>query len=224
MKLGNLIDSARRVLVSDFDGTMTRHDFFELARAELVPPGGRDYWAEHQAGRLTNFEALAGIFASIRGDESAVMEVARRCELDPRLAEGLARLRAAGWEVVVVSAGCRWYIDRLLAERGIELGVIANPGELLPGGGLVMRQPTGAPYHAVATGVDKAFVVATLQAAGIDVAFAGDGRPDRKAAGLVAAARRYARRDLAAELSADGESFVPFERWYQVVEHLLHGA
>jgi 2-hydroxy-3-keto-5-methylthiopentenyl-1-phosphate phosphatase len=46
------------VLVSDFDGTMTRHDFYQLAAASLVPPETPDHWARYRAGAITHFEAL----------------------------------------------------------------------------------------------------------------------------------------------------------------------
>lgn len=39
-----------KVLVSDFDGTMTRHDFYKLAVESLVPAETPDYWAEYRTG------------------------------------------------------------------------------------------------------------------------------------------------------------------------------
>ena len=41
------------VLVSDFDGTMTRHDFYKLAIESLLSPDTPDYWAEYRAGAIT---------------------------------------------------------------------------------------------------------------------------------------------------------------------------
>jgi 2-hydroxy-3-keto-5-methylthiopentenyl-1-phosphate phosphatase len=54
------------VLVSDFDGTMTRHDFYKLAIESLLSPDTPDYWAEYRAGTITHFEALRQYFAAIR--------------------------------------------------------------------------------------------------------------------------------------------------------------
>jgi len=54
------------VLVSDFDGTMTRHDFYKLAIESLLPPDTPDYWAEYRTGAITHFEALRLYFAAIR--------------------------------------------------------------------------------------------------------------------------------------------------------------
>src|SRR5262245_15953491 len=102
------------VLVSDFDGTMTRHDFYQLAVESLLPPDTPDQWTAYRAGTVTHFEALRRYFAAIRADEAAVLAVVKRMELDPRLPAAVRALRDAGWSVVVTSAGCAWYIRRLL--------------------------------------------------------------------------------------------------------------
>ena len=40
-------EPTRKVLVSDFDGTMTRRDFYQLVAERLLPPGTPDYWREN---------------------------------------------------------------------------------------------------------------------------------------------------------------------------------
>ena len=50
-----------RILVSDFDGTMTKYDFFDLARRELPSAADHDFWQDYVAGKITHFEALAGL-------------------------------------------------------------------------------------------------------------------------------------------------------------------
>src|SRR5688572_20281362 len=92
----------KRVLVTDFDGTMTRHDFFRLAVERLTPPI-TDYWQAYRTGGLSHFEALRAIYATIRAGEAEVLAVVRDMELDPDLPAALAALRAAGWRVVVAS-------------------------------------------------------------------------------------------------------------------------
>ena len=98
--------TAHRILVSDFDGTMTKNDFFDLARRDLPSAADHDFWQDYVAGKLTHFEALAGIFGAIRTDWAGIEKVLEGMELDPSLKDSVARLRAAGWDVVVASAGC----------------------------------------------------------------------------------------------------------------------
>src|SRR5262245_35850747 len=161
------------ILVSDFDGTMTRHDFYKLAIESLLPPDTPDYWAEYRAGTITHFEALRRYFASIRASEAEVLVVVERMELDPELPAAVESLRRAGWSVVVTSAGCDWYIRRLLAAAGVEVEVHSNPGRFEAGKGLLMEMPTGSPYLSPTLGVDKARIVRSHLDEGRTVAFAG---------------------------------------------------
>src|SRR4029077_7957696 len=131
-----------------------------------------DYWAEYRAGRMTHFQALRAIFASIRADLATVGAVVDRMELDPGLSRSLGRLRAAGWDVVVTSAGCAWYIKILLDRAGVGLPVWSNPGRFVEGRGLLMELPPEGPYFSRNLGVDKAAVVRQGLAAGKRVAFA----------------------------------------------------
>ena len=210
-----------RILVSDFDGTMTKFDFFDLARRDLPSAADHDFWQDFVAGKITHFEALAGIFASIRTDWTGIETVVDHMELDPSLRDSVARLRAAGWEIIVASAGCDWYIRRLLAKAGVELEVHANPGVFAPETGLALSLPVDSPYFRRETGIDKSAIVRAALARDPDAVFAGDGRPDLAPAGLVRPARRYARGWLAHHLQKNREEFHPFETWSEIAGHLL---
>ena len=210
-----------RCLVSDFDGTMTKHDFFELARRHLPSADSHDYWRDYLAGTITHFEALAAIFGAIRADGAAMEDVLLRMELDARIPEALARLRAAGWEVIVASAGCDWYIRRLLSRAGVALEVHANPGHFAPETGLAMALPVASPYFHPETGIDKTALVRAVLARDPEAVFVGDGRPDLAPALEVLPGRRYATGWLAGQLRERGEGFHPFESWSQIADHLL---
>lgn len=204
-----------RVLVSDFDGTMTRRDFFQLVTEQLLPPGTPDYWGDYLAGRITHFQALKSIFGSVTAGEAALIGVVESMELDPDLKSEVEALRAEGWRVVVASAGCDWYIRRLLAEAGVSLEVHANPGRIEEGR-LIMEPPTSSRFFSPETGVDKVGLVRAALAEAETVAFAGDGKPDLAPALLVPGHLRFARGVLAEELTRLGEAFHPFDRWAEV--------
>ena len=212
---------SKRILISDFDGTMTKYDFFDLARRDLPSAAGHDFWQDYVDGRITHFEALAGIFAAIRTDVPTLENLIDRMELDPALPAAIARLRAAGWTVIVASAGCDWYIRRLLAKAGVELEVHANPGTFAPETGLQLSLPTASPYFKRETGIDKSAIVRHALAQDPRAAFAGDGRPDLAPASLVSPSRRFARGWLAHHLKKNKEPFHPFERWSNIADQLL---
>jgi 2,3-diketo-5-methylthio-1-phosphopentane phosphatase len=209
------------VLVSDFDGTMTRHDFYKLVIESLLPPGTPNYWNDYRAGIITHFEALRRYFASIRASEAEVLAVVERMELDPNLPAAVESLRRAGWSVVVTSAGCDWYIRKLLGAAGVEVEVHSNPGRFEPGKGLLMELPLGSPYLSPTLGVDKQEVVRRLVADGRTVAFAGDGFPDAEPARLLPGELRFARGDLANVLREEKLPFHPFETWSDIARVLL---
>jgi 2,3-diketo-5-methylthio-1-phosphopentane phosphatase len=206
-------------LVTDFDGTLTRHDFFDLAMQSLVPPGTPDYWGEYLQGRRTHFETLRAIFASIRADEADVLRVVDSLEPDPGLADAVALLKEAGWRVVVASAGCAWYIRRVLQRCGVALEVHANPGRFEAGRGLLMELPSDSPFFSPTHGIDKPAVVRAALAAG-RTAFAGDGLPDLKAARLVEPDLRFARGALAGALRREVLAFRVFGHWSEVARAL----
>jgi 2-hydroxy-3-keto-5-methylthiopentenyl-1-phosphate phosphatase len=214
-------NTSRKILVSDFDGTMTQHDFYRLAIAELIPAETPSYWGEYRAGQITHHEALRRYFGSIRKSEAEVTAIVDRMELDPRLAESVAALRAAGWEIIVASAGCAWYIRRLLRAAGVELTVYSNPGHYEPGRGLVMDLPRESEYYSPNLGVDKTAIVREQVEAGNIVAFAGDGFPDADPARLVPGERRFARGDLAEVLTSEGLAFHPYQSWSEIAARLL---
>ncbi|MFO0947213.1 MAG: haloacid dehalogenase-like hydrolase [Planctomycetota bacterium] len=129
------MNRASSVLVTDFDGTVTEFDFYRQA-SPLLPHDLPDYWEEYRGGRMTHFEALAAIFKHLKVSEAELMAVARSTRPDPKFAESVGRLQEVGWDVVVCSAGCQWYIERLLAEQGLNLAVHGNPGIRDPARGL----------------------------------------------------------------------------------------
>lgn len=219
----NLTPVPHAILITDFDGTLTQQDFYQLVVERLLPPDAPDYWADYRAGRITHFEALRSYFAAAAPvGEARLSALLADMGLEPDLANQLAALRRQGWEVVVVSAGCSWYIDRLLTQAGVTLEVHANPGHIDGHGRLIVDWPTGSPFFSPQTGIDKSAVVRAAAQGGRTVAFAGDGPPDLEPALLVPGHLRFARAGslLAASLAERAEPFHPFQRWSEVAQAL----
>jgi 2,3-diketo-5-methylthio-1-phosphopentane phosphatase len=212
----------QHILVSDFDGTMTRRDFYDLVRKQWPIPPDDDPWEQYVNGWLTHFEALAAIFARIRTDEATLLALVDRMELDPTLPEAARTLRENGWTITVASAGCEWYLLRLLQRAGLTMEVHANPGEFSPATGLRMHLPVSSRFFSQSTGIDKVAVVKDALSRSRDVAFAGDGRPDLEPALLVPPERRFARGWLADALRFRGEAFHPFGDWSEIARTLLN--
>jgi 2-hydroxy-3-keto-5-methylthiopentenyl-1-phosphate phosphatase len=136
--------------------------------------------------------------------------------IEPRLADAVTLLEKHGWNVIVASAGCEWYIQRLLSDANVSLDVRANPGSYSPSMGLDMRLPEKSPIFSAHLGINKVAVVREAMRRCSKVAFAGDGRPDLAPALLVPPEMRFAKKWLAQKLIEIGEEFQPFESWYEI--------
>jgi 2-hydroxy-3-keto-5-methylthiopentenyl-1-phosphate phosphatase len=211
-----------KILVSDFDGTMTERDFFRVALSHL-PPKSATPWERYEQGLTSHFDAVAEIFSGLRVDEQEFDAMLAEMRVESGLSEAQARLRQGGWSLVIASAGCAFYIERILLRTGIKAAIHANPGDFIPGQGLFMKQPLQSPFFAAETGIDKAAVVRYYLDRGFDTAFAGDGRPDLAPALLVPPELRFARGWLAAELEIRNEPFVHFVRWRDIEGCLCGG-
>jgi 2-hydroxy-3-keto-5-methylthiopentenyl-1-phosphate phosphatase len=111
--------------------------------------------------------------------------------------------------------------DRYLLNKAeVSVVVHANPGVFDPERGLQMSLPEHSPFFSPTTGVNKLEVVREALNRSDRAAFAGDGRPDLKAALMVPPQLRFARGWLADTLSERGERFQRFERWSQIADHL----
>jgi 2,3-diketo-5-methylthio-1-phosphopentane phosphatase len=211
------------VLVTDFDGTMTRHDFFRCAIEQLLSPDDTEPWQRYEHGELSHFDALARIFARIRAPMEAIDRVLDSMELDERVATAVDTLHRQGWTVVVVSNGCKWYIDRLLNRIGVRLPVISNPGRYEPEQGLLMSLPEQSPFFRSDVGIAKEQVVQHYRRSGRTVAFAGDGRPDVDPALLVDSRHCFATGWLNERLDQMGHPHQRFQRWSEIAAELTEG-
>jgi 2,3-diketo-5-methylthio-1-phosphopentane phosphatase len=223
MSSGGGMQSEDKVLISDFDGTMTEYDFFRVALSRL-PPAAAAPWNRYEQGEMSHFDALALIFSRMRIDQHELDALLVEMRLEFGLPASVDRLNRSGWSLVIASAGCEYYIERILFRVGIKATIHANPGSFVPGKGLIMKKPHDSPFYTAETGVDKAAIVKSYIDSGCETAFAGDGRPDLTPALLVPPERRFARGWLADELENRREPFVRFKRWSEIEGYLCGGA
>jgi len=214
------VSERRRVFFSDFDGTITDVDFYELVLAKMAPALADDPMPRFRRGEITLFDLLDRIFTSIRLTEDEVFALLPELAPDPELANDFDRLADAGWELHVVSAGSSWYIERLFEQVGVRAPVTihANPGRFEDGHGLVMSLPEDPRVARADIGIDKAAVVRLFSDGAETIAFAGNSEPDLAAARI--ATQRFAREPLGGMLRAEKLPYQPFARWHEVAQAL----
>ena len=114
---------------------------------------------DEAAAQASLSTALSAVFGALRTDERGADELVAALDPAPGAAEAARRLQRAGWDIVVASAGCAWYIERLLQRMDLDSTVYATPGRFEPGAGLVTAPDPHGPFFHPVTGIDKAAVV-----------------------------------------------------------------
>lgn len=179
----------------DFDGTITDIDTFDALVRRFA---GDEAWdaidADLAAGRITLRTALerqTGLIGVSLAEALAYLENA--VHVDPTFAPFVARARACGVAVIVLSSGLRTIISATLARVGLhDLEVVASDADFAPGG-WTMRfiDPLAE------NGTDKATRIRAARDRGFTTAFAGDGVSDYAAA--LVADRVFAKANRALE-------------------------
>jgi 2-hydroxy-3-keto-5-methylthiopentenyl-1-phosphate phosphatase len=115
-----------KILVSDYDGTITDKDLYSLLAERYAAANTPDYFARYREGRISHFDAMAAYFAFAPTEEQQFEDLLTASQPDPDLGASAAFLRRAGWKLWVVSAGSSWYAQAL-SFAALQLDEISLP-------------------------------------------------------------------------------------------------
>jgi len=207
-----------RLIVVDFDGTITERDTLDEMCRIYAPEAWAAAENDLQTRTMTLREVIAAEFAPIRGDhDTIVAETVDRARVRAGFAEFVRAAEDAGDRIVVVSSGFESVIRPILEREGLDhLEVVAHDVRFTPEGGIVdFRHGEPCP---VCGEECKRSVVDSMRD-GREVAYIGDGYSDRCAA--QAADIRFARRSLASYLDGEGVGYTSFDDFTTVRDELL---
>ena len=188
------------IFISDFDGTITKQDFFHMAAERILHRDSLQPWEEYHAGRLTHIEALNRIFADIRLSQKEMNAFIATIRVDRAFFAVAALCRKLKIPMQICSAGTEYYVKKRIGRtlKKYNIGILSNGGKYSPKTGLLMiPPPPSSPFYDEDAGISKAAFVQSFKDKGFFVIFAGDGRPDIKAARI---ADKVFARDLLLEL------------------------
>jgi 2,3-diketo-5-methylthio-1-phosphopentane phosphatase len=196
----------------DYDGTIALTDVSDTLMAEFVTAEWEARAADYDAGRVGSRRLMEWEVGLIRADPAELRALAAAQPHDSGFAPFVARARAAGALVEVVSDGFGFFIEPALAALGVADVPIVTAETTFEGGRPAIRFPNGHPDCHVCGTCKRARVLAH-QRAGRAVVFVGDGESDRYAAGYADAV--FAKQGLVRIcLAADW----PFRRWTEFGE------
>ena len=167
--------------VSDFDGTLTSRDFYQIIIEKYLKERGKALYTEWKKAKKINVEFLNIIFASIDLSLGELKEEILKIPLDAAAVDFIREVRRNGGEFFIVSAGTSYYIDILLKHLGIDVKVISMQG-IYQDRGIRIIPDAKSPYYSEVFGLDKRKVIEDIRKNYDVVFFAGDSEPDLAAA------------------------------------------
>lgn len=109
------------LVLSDFDGTVTLRDTGWVVFDALGLKEAWDWEYRWRDGEISSMECLAGQWGLVDVPREELLEIVDNAGLDEAFGEFVKRARAAGAEVVVLSDGLDFYLDRMLARVGFSI-------------------------------------------------------------------------------------------------------
>ncbi|CAM3737023.1 MtnX-like HAD-IB family phosphatase [Alkalicoccus chagannorensis] len=207
----------KRAVITDFDGTITTKDFYWLAIESGWPEGEAAYrdWKE---GKWKDRDFLQESFRRIAHGSDSVEELTDQIPYDHTFPAFFRRVKEAGHDVYIVSAGADYYIRRFFDKLGIEVdGLYANPSYSAEGALWFDLDPSWEHYND-RYGISKKSVVEAIAAGYDETCYIGDSEPDRHAAGAVDL--MFARDQLIEILRREGRPFHPIAAFSEVADVL----
>lgn len=202
------------VFVSDFDGTLTEKDFYQMMIDDYLGDAGQTLYKEWRQGLHLDKDFLGKIYSTINREEDEILKDILRIEWDESAHEFIQKVRQCGGEFIILSAGTSYYIERLLKEKGLsDVKVYSNPG-IYKDKGIHLQIDENSLYYSERYGIDKAKVVEDLKKQYTHVYYAGDSAPDILPCKIADMA--FAKGSLQEMLRAENIDFIPIKSFKDV--------
>lgn len=219
------------LVMSDFDGTITKRDTGWVVFDELGLDEAWDWEYRWRDQEISSIECLSGQWGLVDLPPDEMLALIDTLETDERFPEFVQRARAVGAEVVVASDGLSFYLDRLMERMGFEIcegdpdpdhpaeciARYVNRAELTSEGVKITFPHRNEDCEQC--GNCKSGHLARLQLKYDRVIYIGDGYSDRCPA--MQADVVFAKHHLADLMDEKGMEYEPFETFGDVIEKTL---
>lgn len=203
--------------VSDFDGTISKKDFYHLVMEKYFHEGDA-LFTKWKAGEMKDIDFLSTVFSSIHQDETQIIEDIHSLEIDEHVTAFIRKVQALGGDFYILSAGTDYYIHHILQKYGItDVKVFSNEGYYKEKN-VHMKIDPDHPHYSERYGIDKSKVIAELKEEYEMIYFAGDSEPDSHPAEV--ADVTFAMEALQGILEERGTPFIRVNDFYDIDRHL----
>jgi 2,3-diketo-5-methylthio-1-phosphopentane phosphatase len=210
----------RIAILCDFDGTVARDDVGNLLFSTFAGDGRSAEIVERwKRGEISSRACLEGEAELVRTDVHALERFVCQRKLDPYFKDFHDFASKRGMEVVIMSDGLDFYIERMLYRNGLgEIDFYSNRLSISDGR-LHVDFPHYDKLDCTDCGCCKTHHLLRYRDRGYYIVYVGDGLSDRcpcEAADLV-----FAKGDLQRHCEASGISYVSFENFRDVEREVL---
>lgn len=206
------------LFVSDFDGTISAQDFYLQILYRYEPHLAFSPLADFYDGKYTCLDFLGKVFREMNLSKEELDNEISKIPADETFKDLVDFVHQMDGDVVVLSAGCNYYIQKKLEVMQIHnVQIISNVGTYQDGG-LIMRANQNTSFHSAETGIDKRKVVSSLKDHYQITAYAGDGWPDYEA--MLLSDIRFAKPALFKRFEQNGESCYSFNSFDEALNIL----
>lgn len=219
------------LIMSDFDGTITKRDTGWVVFDELELDEAWDWEYRWRDREISSIECLSGQWGLVDLPPDELIGLIDTLETDERFPEFVERARDRGAEVVVASDGLSFYLDRLMERMGFEIcegdpdpddpgeciARYVNKAELTPRGVKITFPHKNEDCEQC--GNCKSGHLARLKLNYDRIIYIGDGYSDRCPA--MQADIVFAKDHLAGLMDEKGIEYVPFETFGDIIEKTL---
>ena len=209
---------AKRAVLTDFDGTITRTDVAEAILEEFAPAGWWEIEELHRARKIGTRETMARQFALLRAKQADLLKfIDRTVTMDDTFRDFVAFCAERGFLLEIVSEGLDFYVRHLLRKWDIDVPVRVNRA-VFDEGHVRIEYPW-ADATCTLCGTCKLLRLFELRSLGYRTAYVGDGHSDLCPA--VEADLVFAKAELAQLCQEEGIEFIPFDRFSDVQRELV---
>ena len=203
--------------ISDFDGTISKKDFYWII-IEKFYPEGYDLYKRWKNEELEDIEFLSTVFASIDLTKEELSEVIHGIPLDETVFPLIEKVKKAGGDFIILSAGTDYYIHEIIRHYDLpNIPVFSNRGSY-ENGYIQVYLDEQDPFYSERYGIDKAAVLADLKKQYDHVFYFGDSEPDAHPAKL--ADHMFAKDRLINILQEQNVPFEPVDSFAEVQHRL----
>lgn len=200
--------------ISDFDGTLTKKDFYKIVSETYLKDEFMPFYKSWRKGEMKDREYLSYVFNNMKRSESEIEEDILNIPFDSFAKAFIEKVKEAGGDFIIISAGTSYYIEKILKKHNIEgVDVYSNKG-IFKDNGIYFDLDENNEFYSDRYGIDKLLVIKKLKSNYKKVFYAGDSEPDLKPA--LASDVVFAKGTLVELLQKENKEYIEFENFSEV--------